>query len=42
MGRQLQQLIDAGQSIWLDNIERSMFASGELRRLIDSGLRGMT
>jgi transaldolase/glucose-6-phosphate isomerase len=39
---QLQQLLDAGQSVWLDNIRRSMFASGELKRLIDQGLRGMT
>ncbi len=42
MGTQLQQLIDAGQSIWLDNIRRSMFKSGELKRLIGIGLRGMT
>ena len=42
MANQLQQLSDVGQSIWLDNIQRSMFASGELRKLIDSGLRGMT
>ena len=42
MGTQLKQLNDVGQSIWLDNIRRSMFASGELHRLIDAGLRGMT
>jgi transaldolase/glucose-6-phosphate isomerase len=42
VGTQLQQLNEAGQSIWLDNIRRSMFASGELRRLIAAGLRGMT
>ncbi len=42
MADQLKQLAAAGQSIWLDNIRRSMFASGELRRLIDAGLRGMT
>ena len=42
MGTQLKQLTDAGQSIWLDNIRRSMFASGELHGLIASGLRGMT
>jgi transaldolase/glucose-6-phosphate isomerase len=42
MATKMQQLADAGQSIWLDNIRRSMFASGELRRLIDQGLRGMT
>jgi transaldolase len=42
MGKQLQQLTGFGQSVWLDNIERSMFASGELHRLIENGLRGMT
>lgn len=42
MSEQLRQLINAGQSIWLDNIRRSMFASGELKKLIDQGLRGMT
>src|SRR6516225_5789862 len=42
MKNQVQQLLDAGQSVWLDNIRRSMFASGELKRLIDQGLRGMT
>ena len=42
MSNQLQQLLEAGQSVWLDNLRRSMFASGELKRLIDQGLRGMT
>jgi hypothetical protein len=42
MSEQLRQLADVGQSIWLDNIRRSMFASGELQRLIGLGLRGMT
>jgi transaldolase len=32
-----------GQSVWLDNINRGMLKSGELRRLIeDDGLQGMT
>ncbi|GAC1571399.1 MAG: bifunctional transaldolase/phosoglucose isomerase [Candidatus Elarobacter sp.] len=39
---QLRELAAVGQSIWLDNIRRSMFAAGELQRLIDLGLRGMT
>jgi transaldolase/glucose-6-phosphate isomerase len=39
---QLQQLLEAGQSVWIDNLRRSMFASGELDRLIEQGLRGMT
>ncbi|HTX58890.1 MAG TPA: bifunctional transaldolase/phosoglucose isomerase [Verrucomicrobiae bacterium] len=42
MSNQLQQLLEAGQSVWLDNVRRSMFASGELDRLIERGLRGMT
>ena len=42
MKNHVQQLLDAGQSVWLDNVRRSMFASGELHRLIDTGLRGMT
>ncbi|MBV8197813.1 MAG: transaldolase, partial [Candidatus Eremiobacteraeota bacterium] len=42
MENQIQQLAAAGQSVWLDNLRRNMFASGELKRLIDQGLRGMT
>ena len=42
MGTQLKDLAAVGQSIWIDNIRRSMFASGDLQRLIDDGLRGMT
>ena len=42
MENQLHQLLDAGQSVWIDNLRRSMFASGELKRMIDRGLRGMT
>jgi transaldolase/glucose-6-phosphate isomerase len=42
VSNQLEQLLAAGQSVWLDNLRRSMFASGELKRLIDQGLRGMT
>ncbi|HEY8314748.1 MAG TPA: bifunctional transaldolase/phosoglucose isomerase [Candidatus Baltobacteraceae bacterium] len=42
MNNQLHQLLEAGQSVWLDNLRRSMFASGELQGLIDTGLRGMT
>jgi len=39
----LQQLREAGQSIWLDYIRRQLFTSGDLRRLIDEdGLSGMT
>lgn len=42
MSNQLTELLAAGQSVWLDNLRRGMFASGELQRLIDLGLRGMT
>jgi len=42
MGNQLRELSAAGQSVWLDNIRRSMFASGELQKLVDLGLRGQT
>ncbi|MDE2573642.1 MAG: bifunctional transaldolase/phosoglucose isomerase [bacterium] len=38
----IQQLWSCCQSVWLDNIRRAMFASGELERLIGDGLRGMT
>ena len=42
MGTQLADLLAAGQSIWLDNIRRNMFASGDLEMLVAGGLRGMT
>ncbi len=42
MEKQVQELLDAGQSVWIDYLRRSMFASGELARLIDRGVRGMT
>ncbi|MGC8484613.1 MAG: bifunctional transaldolase/phosoglucose isomerase [Candidatus Baltobacteraceae bacterium] len=42
MPNSMQQLLAYGQSVWLDNLRRSMFASGELKRLIENGLRGMT
>lgn len=38
----IQQLAVLGQSLWLDNISRSMIASGKLKALIDQGLRGQT
>jgi transaldolase len=37
------QLQKYGQSVWLDQISRSLLTTGELKRLIDQdGLRGMT
>jgi transaldolase len=39
----LKDLLNYGQSVWLDYIRRDLFTSGELKRLIDEdGLRGMT
>ena len=39
----LQQLRSAGQSIWLDSIDRTMLQNGELeRRIRDEALTGMT
>ncbi|SVD45311.1 uncharacterized protein METZ01_LOCUS398165, partial [marine metagenome] len=31
-----------GQSIWYDNMQRSMISSGELQRLVDIGITGIT
>jgi transaldolase len=43
MKNPLLRLLDLGQSIWLDFIERTLLTSGRLQRLIsDDGLRGMT
>ena len=38
----IQQLHKIGQSIWLDNIERSLITSGRLAELVDMGIRGVT
>ncbi len=38
----LHELARLGQSIWLDFIRRSLITSGELGRLVDLGVRGMT
>ena len=38
----LQELNNLGQSIWLDYIRRSFITSGELKDLIDQGVRGVT
>jgi len=38
----IQKLSEFGQSAWLDNINRSMFKTGQLKKLIKKGLRGMT
>lgn len=38
----IQKLYQQGQSIWCDNISRQMINSGELERLIDFGVVGVT
>src|SRR5271169_6688435 len=39
----LKDLLNYGQSVWLDYIRRDLMSSGELARLIEEdGLRGMT
>ncbi len=40
--RPMQELSAAGQSVWLDYIRRDLMETGELDRMIASGLRGMT
>ena len=38
----LHELNKLGQSIWLDDIRRAYFSTGELNRLVELGLRGLT
>jgi transaldolase len=38
----LHRLAALGQSIWYDNISRSMIRSGALQRMVDEGLLGVT
>ena len=38
----LKELSDLGQSVWYDHIRRFFITSGELRALIEEGLRGVT
>lgn len=42
MTTKLQELAAQGQSAWCDYIRRSFITSGELKALIDEGLRGVT
>ena len=39
---QIVKLHELGQSLWLDNIRRELITSGELARLRDSGVTGVT
>lgn len=38
----LHDLIQRGQAIWLDYIQRTFTASGKLKALVDQGVRGVT
>src|ERR1700740_2694327 len=38
----LLELKAHGQSVWLDYIRRNLITSGELKRLVDEGLGGLT
>lgn len=38
----LDMLASLGQSIWYDNISRQVLRSGELQRMVEQGLRGVT
>ena len=42
MSNTIQQTQRLGQSIWYDNIRRGLIKSGELQRLIDLGVSGLT
>lgn len=41
MGK-LNELASQGQSVWYDYIRRSLITSGELKALVDQGVRGVT
>ncbi|HEX6348048.1 MAG TPA: bifunctional transaldolase/phosoglucose isomerase [Candidatus Dormibacteraeota bacterium] len=41
-GSPIKQLSREGQSLWLDNIRRQLITSGELARLRDEGVTGVT
>ncbi len=38
----LNKIADIGQSIWFDNISRGIIKKGELKQMVDQGLRGVT
>jgi transaldolase len=42
MSNSIQDVRAIGQSIWYDNIRRGLIESGELQRLIDLGVTGLT
>ncbi len=43
MSNRFQQLMQVGQSLWYDNIQRSLIKNGTLKRMIEEGeIRGIT
>jgi len=38
----VRELLDAGQSVWLDYIHRGILTSGEFKRMVEGGIRGVT
>ena len=42
MTNPIRSVRELGQSIWYDNISRAHLRSGELQRLIDLGVSGLT
>ncbi|MEN9205329.1 MAG: transaldolase [Thermostichales cyanobacterium SZTDM-1c_bins_54] len=42
MTTRLHQLWEHGQSVWMDNLSRTIISNGELARWIDQGVRGIT
>ena len=42
MSNAVERVRTLGQSVWYDNIRRGLIDSGELQRLIDVGVTGLT
>jgi transaldolase len=42
MGTPLKQLVEHGQSPWIDYLSRALLREGELERLVDEGIQGVT
>src|SRR4030067_1958778 len=42
MVNSIKKVQSFGQSIWYDNIRRAMLTSGELQRLVENGITGVT
>ena len=38
----IHEITKLGQSIWYDNIRRALLESGELKSLVEQGVRGVT